>query len=84
VSPIVAGAKLVAKVVVCPAANVNGSDGVLTLKPVPETAAWVIVKVSLLEFVTVNLWLLVAPIATLPKLRFAGLMAKFPGAVHPE
>ena len=83
-SPIADGVKPIVKVALCPTIKVNGSDGVLILKLESETAAWAIVKASLLEFVIVKFWLLVVPICTFPKLRFEGLTERFPGATHPD
>ena len=52
--PIAVGAKLVVKVMLCPAANVIGSDGPLKLKPAPDAAAWVTVDGAVPEFVSVR------------------------------
>ena len=82
--PIAAGLKLVVNFALCPTANANGSDGDLITKPLPDTAAWVIVKGAVLEFVIVTVWLLLEPTGTLPKLRFVGLTARFPDATHPD
>jgi hypothetical protein len=84
-SPIVVGANLVMNVVVCPSANVNGSDGPLKVKPPPDATAWVIVMADVPEFVRVRLRLLLEPIPTFPKLRFLGLSVKFPTEeTHPD
>ena len=84
VLPIAAGAKLVVNCALCPTAYVNGSDGALISKPLPDTAAWVIVKGAMFEFVIVTILLLLEPSGTLPKLRFVELMPRFPGATHPD
>ena len=84
VLPIAAGANLVVNWALCPTTNANGSDGALISKPLPETAAWVMVKAALLEFVIVTILLLLEPRGTLPKLRFVGLMPRFPGATQPD
>jgi hypothetical protein len=64
------GANLAMNVVLCPAANVNGSGGAMTVKPPPDATALVIVKGAVPEFVRVRLCLPLEPIATFPKLRF--------------
>ena len=84
VLPIAAGAKLVVNCALCPTANVTGIDGALISKPLPDTAAWVIVKGALFEFVTVTILLLLEPSGTLPKLRFVELMPRLTSDTHPD
>jgi hypothetical protein len=71
--PAAPGAKLAEKVVLCPLSNVMGSDGLVMLKPVPDTVACEIVTVIVPAFVIVKFCVPVEPTATLPKLRLAGL-----------
>ena len=84
VSPITAGAKLAVSFALCPTANVNGSDGGFIPKPLPDTAAWVIVKAASLEFVIVTIWLRLEPSGTLPKLTFVGLTPRLARDTHPD
>ena len=84
--PVAVGAKLVMKVVLCPPANVNGSDGPLILKPPPNAEIWVTVVAAVPELVRVRLRLLLEPIATFPKLRLLGLATRSPDddVAHPD
>ena len=50
--PIAVGAKFIVKVTLCPASNVNGSDGPLRLNPLPDAVAWVTVERAVPEFVS--------------------------------
>jgi hypothetical protein len=84
VSPIAAGANLIVNFALCPTANVNGSDGALISKPLPDTAALVIVNGPSLEFMIVTIWLLLEPTGTPPKLRLAALTPRFPDDTHPD
>ena len=84
VSPIAAGANLIVNFALCPTANVIGSDGALISKPLPDTAALVIVKGPSPEFMIVTIWLLLEPTGTPPKLRLVALIPRFPGATHPD
>jgi len=68
-SPIAGGANLAVKIALCPSANVNGSGGPVTVKPLPDTTALVTVMATGLEFMMVRLCLLLEPIATFPNLR---------------
>ena len=85
VLPIAVGAKIALKVALCPSVNVSGSCGPVTVKRPPVAIVFVIVKTAVPEFVRVRICLPLEPIATLPKLRFVVLAARFPDvAVHPD
>lgn len=60
------------KFVDCPGSNARGRTGPLKLKPLPLTFTAVIVTFETPLFVTIKDWLLVAPTATLPKLKLLG------------
>jgi hypothetical protein len=53
--PMAEGANLAMNVVLCPAVNVNGSGGPVTVKPPPDATALVIVEGAVLEFLNVRL-----------------------------
>ena len=84
VSPIAAGANLIVNFALCPTASVNGSNGAAISKPLPDTAALVIVNGPPPEFMIVTIWLLLEPTGTPPKLRLVALTPRFPGATHPD
>jgi hypothetical protein len=50
----VCGANLAMKVALCPSAKVNGSDGPVTVKPLPDATALVIVRGAAPEFLKVR------------------------------
>lgn len=79
-----AGAKVVVKFALCPMANVNGSDGVLSSKYLPDTVASVMMNGASLEFAMVTIWLRLEPTGTLPKFRSDGLTARLPPPTHPD
>jgi len=72
------GVKVTVRVVLWPAANVNGTEAPLSAKPVPEAEACETVMAADPVLVNVRLCLLLAPSATLPKFSAAGLIATAP------
>lgn len=84
VSPIAAGSNVVVKCMLCPTANVIGRVGALIPKPLPDTAAWVIVTGPPPEFVIVRTWLPMEPIDTRPKFRFVEVRPKLAVPTHPD
>jgi hypothetical protein len=53
--PIAEGANLAMNVALCPAANVNGSVGAVTVNPPPNATALMIVRGAAPEFLKVRL-----------------------------
>jgi hypothetical protein len=82
--PIVGGAKLAEKVVLCPVDSVMGSVGPVTVMPVPDAVACEIVTATVPELVSVTLCLLVDPTATAPKFTTVGLGVRVPVGVESE
>jgi len=52
--PMAEGANLATNVALCPTANVNGSGGLVTVKPPPDVTALVIVKAAAPEFLNLR------------------------------
>jgi hypothetical protein len=76
-----AEAKATVNVTLWPAAKVNGGAIPLKLNPVPLEVSCETVKDEPPEFVSVSERVAVVPEGTLPKLRLAGLEARWPGVV---
>ena len=72
-APAVVGAKLTVKLDVPPAAIVKGVESPVSPKPVPDSAALLIVRMPDPGFETVTVCVLVTPVVTLPKLTEAGV-----------
>ena len=72
------GAKTAPKVKLCPAANVRGRVNPVTLKPVPETLAWVTVTLVPPVLVNVSDRVLVLFTGTLEKSKLESLVLKAP------
>ena len=70
--PVVAGVNVTLKRALCPTDKVSGSDSPLILNPAPETVAWEIVVLAVRVPVSVTVWVLLLPTATLPKLMMEG------------
>ena len=67
------GENVTLKVALPPAAIVVGTARPLMPKPVPDTFAWEIVTPAVPLFFRLIVWVLVLPMATLPKLTLAGV-----------
>ena len=67
------------KVVLCPGPRVNGKFRPVVLKPVPVTAACVMVRLVPPVLLSVSDWLWFVPTWTLPKLMLAGAALSKPG-----
>ena len=72
-APAVVGAKLTVTVAVLPAATVNGEERPESPKPVPDSAALLIVRLPVPGFEIVTVCVLVTPVVTLPKFTEAGV-----------
>ena len=72
-APAVVGAKFTVKVEVPPAAIVKGVERPESPKPVPDSAALLIVRLPVPGFEIVTVCVLVTPVVTLPKLTEAGV-----------
>ena len=70
--PALVGANKTLNVALCPAPSDAGVLKPLTLNPAPLSAIWPMVKVAVPVFVSVNVWDLVCPFTTLPKLKLVG------------
>jgi len=71
--PAVAGVKPTLKLEEPPAATVSGTVRPVTLKPVPDSVAWVTLRLAVPGFLMVSDCVLATPTATLPKLTLEGV-----------
>lgn len=76
--PAAVGVKVAVKEAFKPALIVNGVDGPVMLKPVPETLAAEIVMLAVPEFVSVIVCVALLPRTTLPKFTGDGLAVSVP------
>jgi len=79
-APAIEGAKTTLKVELCPGVRINGNVRPTSLKPIPVTAACVIVRLSPPVLVKVSVWVWLAPTCTVPKEKLVGVPTKLPTA----
>src|SRR5258707_9051245 len=81
--PVAEGANCPLKVVLCPAASVNGTDKPVMLNPVPKTLAAEMVTLAVPELLNVKVCVPLPPTSTLPKLKLDGLAESAPSMPLP-
>jgi hypothetical protein len=75
-APVIVGAKMTLKETSSPDESVSGRERLLRPNPAPATVAFDSTSLPVPTLVKVMVWVLVVPVATLPKLILAGVVSK--------